>query len=270
MIAIVVIGVVGYGAIGFVFAANRISTADKALNTVISHQNQLNTTFHDIDARFKTLNSSTTFNPTQARAVIDEFVANSLAAGKTVNQDDASLEAAASKLGDQQWLTMISRGNLDKESTRIHHARNALSNARTVAADYVLDGQFLQAFMDAIADLDTLGTQSASGDLNGEKATITTMKTHVDKATQLSTGPGLPADLHALMLDFETLVTDLGKLVDAAQANDDAGVAANQQAVQTDGNKISAYNFDKLSTDIDAFYKPLVDGFNSEMAAATS
>jgi hypothetical protein len=30
------------------------------------------------------------------------------------------------------------------------------------------------------------------------------------------------------------------------------------------------YNVDKIGSDIDAFYRPLIDRFNSEIAAATS
>lgn len=270
LVAAILIAILGYAGVGFALSAARISAADKTLNSVISHQNQLNAAFHAIDSRFQSLNGSSTFNPTQAKAVIDQFVASSQAAGRTVAQDDASLANASSGLSDQQWLTAFSRGSLERESNRIAHARKALTDARTVAADYVLDGQFLQSFMDALADLETLGNQSATADYAGAKATIATMRAHVDKATQRSTGPGLPPELHSLMIDLGSLVTDFGNLLDAAQANDDAAVATYSQAVQNDGNRISGYNFDQMSSEIDAYYKPLVDGFNSEMAAATA
>ncbi len=270
LIAILLIAVLGYAGIGFALAQSRISNADRTLNTVISHQNRLNSTFHAIDAKFATLESGSAFNPTTATGVILEFIANSQEAGRTVDQDDASLASAAGGLNDLQWLTAISRGNLNRELKRVGHARAALAAARTVAADYVLDGQFLQSFMQSIIDLDTLGNQTLAGDFNGAKTTLATMKTDVDKATELSSAPGLPSDLHALMVDFQTLVTDSGKLIDAALASDDAGVTSYEQALQSDGSKISGYNFDKISTQIDAYYKPLVDGFNSEMAAATA
>ncbi len=175
---------------------------------MISHQNSLNTTFKDIDTKFKGLSSGSSFDPKQARTLIDQFVANAKSAGAQVEQDDSSLVAARSSLDEQQWLTVLSRGNLDKESARIEHARKALTSAKTVSGDYVLDGQFLQAFMDAAIDLDTLGTQSANADLTSAKTTLTTMKTHVDKALELSTAPGLPKELHDLMVDFQSLVAE--------------------------------------------------------------
>lgn len=264
------IGIIGYAVVGFAYSSTRVSSANKSLNTVISHQNSLNTTFKDIDTKFNGLGSSSSFDPKQARTLIDQFVANAKSAGGQVDQDDASLVSARASLNEQQWLTVLSRGSLDKESVRIDHARKALTSAKTVAGDYVLDGQFLQAFMDAAIDLDTLGTQSANADLTGAKATLTTMRTHVDKALQLSTAPGLPKELHDLMVDFQSLVTDFGKLLDAAAAGDLNAITTAEQAVEKDANKISAYDFNKIGAEIDAFYKPLVDAFNAEMAKATA
>lgn len=270
LVAVIVIGLVGYAAVGYAFAQTRISNADKALNTVISHQNQLNDAFKAIDTNFTSLSTSANFNPTQAKGVVDQFVSTSQGAGRTIDQDDSSLAAASGGLNDQRWLTVVSRGNLDHESARITHARKALSNARTVANDYVLDGQFLQAFMNVLIDLDKLDTQASASDFAGAQTTLATMKTDAGKAVQLSSAPGLPQEMHALMVDMQTLTNDFGTLLTAAQAGDDAAVTNAEQTLQTDANKISSYNFDSLGAQIDAYYKPLVDGFNSEMSAATS
>jgi hypothetical protein len=270
IVVILLIGIIGYAVAGFAYSSTRVSSANRSLNTVISHQNSLNTTFKDIDTKFKGLSSGSSFDPKQARTLIDQFVANAKSAGAQVEQDDASLVSAKSSLNEQQWLTVLSRGNVDKESVRIEHARKALTSAKTVAGDYVLDGQFLQAFMDAAIDLDTLGTQSANADLTSAKTTLTTMKTHVDKALELSTAPGLPKELHDLMVDFQSLVADFGKLLDAAAAGDLNAITAAEALVEKDANKISAYDFNKIGTEIDDFYKPMVDAFNAEMAKATA
>ena len=270
LVAVIVIGLVGYAAVGYAYSQTRISAADRALNTVISHQNKLNDAFKAIDTNFTSLSTSSSFDPTQAKRVVDQFVATSQGAGKTIDQDDASLASAGGGLNDQRWLTMVSRGNLDHESARVTHARKALSNARTVAGDYVRDGQFLQAFMNVLIDLDKLDTQATAADFAGAQTTLGTMKTDAANAVQLSSAPGLPQEMHALMLDMQTLTSDFGKLLTAAQAGDDAAVTSAEQTLQGDANKISAYNFDTLGAQIDAYYKPLVDGFNSEMSAATS
>jgi hypothetical protein len=134
----------------------------------------------------------------------------------------------------------------------------------------VLDGQFLQAFLDTVIDLDLLGKASVSGDLAAAKTTLTTMKSHVDKALQLSTAPGLPPELHDLMADFQKLVADFSKLIEAADANDANGLTTYTKSVNDDATKIGGYSFDKVSAQVAAFYKPLVDGYNQEMAAATA
>jgi hypothetical protein len=172
-------------------------------------------------------------------------------------------------LKDKQWLTMVGRGSLDRESGRVTHARNALAAARTIAADEMLDGHFWHAMYAGISDLTTLNTQSGGGDLTGAKSTLAKMKTDVDAAAQLSTSPGLPVELHNLMADFQTFVGDYGKQLDAQLAGDEASVAAYQSTIQADLSKMTSYNIDKIGAEIDAYYKPMIDRFNKEMAAAT-
>ncbi|HSP09785.1 MAG TPA: hypothetical protein VLU92_09355 [Candidatus Dormibacteraeota bacterium] len=270
LIVVVIIGIIGYAVTGFAYATARVASTDRTLNTVISHQNTLNTTFKNIDSEFGALSGSTKFNSAQAQGVADEFVAGANKARAMVDQDDASLAAASKTLHDRRWLTVFSQGLLDKEAGRVGHARKALADARTISAGYVLDGQFLQAFLAASSDLDTLATETSNSDLSAASATVASMKKDVDKALQLSTGPGLPPDLHSLMNDFETLVADFAKLIAAAQANDDSATNAAAATIQSDADKISAYNYDKISAEISSYYQPLVADFNSEMAAATA
>jgi hypothetical protein len=270
VIAIVLIGIIGYAITGFASAQTRVGNADKTLNTVISHQNSLNSTFKDLNAKFTGLGSGSTFDPLQGRTLFDQFVAAEKTAGTTVEQDDTSLASAKASLGEQQWLTVLSRGSLDMEAARIDHARKALSIAKTIAADYVQDGQYFQAYFDAAIDLQTLGAQSATADVAGAKTTLATMKSHVDKALQLSTAQGLPTELHDLTVDFETLVADFGKLLDAAAANDDPAILSAEKSVETDANKMATYKFDTIVAKIGAFYKPMFDGVDTEMAKATA
>ena len=99
---------------------------------------------------------------------------------------------------------------------------------------------------------------------------IATLKTHVDTATQLSTAAGLPTQMHALMVDFQTLTADFGKLIDAAIAGDEAGVTTYSDRLHADVTKLGTYNFDQMGTDVTAYYQPYIDTFNSEMSAATA
>jgi hypothetical protein len=270
IVVIVAAGVIGYAVAGVADGQARISTANKSLNTVVSHQNTLNTTFHDLDSKFNGLSGDATSDPAQARTLMDQFVASATAAGVSIDQDDASLVKARSNLYAKMWLTALSRSNLDREAARIDHARKALAAAKAVAGDYVQDGHFLQSFIDAAVDLELLSTQAGSADVASAEATLATMQADVAKALQLSTGPGLPPELHALMLDFKILGTDFGKLLAAAGAGDEAALATAEAAVGADASKLNSYDFNKIGAEINAFYQPMIDGFNAEMALATA
>jgi hypothetical protein len=270
VIVIVVIGIIGYAVTGLAYAQTRVGNADKTLNSVISHQNSLNTTVADLNSKFNSLSSSATFDPQQARMLFQQFAAGETAAGVTDDQDDAALASSRATLNQQEWLTIAARGSLDKEAAKIDHARKALSIAKTAAAGYAQVGQFFQTYYGVQVDFELVSTQVASADLAGASTTLTTMKTDVDKGLQLSSAPGLPSELHTLMVDVATLVTDFGKLLTAAAANDDTAITNAENSVQADANKLGAYNVDKIMAEIAAYYKPMFDTINSEMAKAAA
>jgi hypothetical protein len=267
LVVIVVIGIIGYVVTGFAYAATRISTADKTLNTVVAHENNVVATMQDFNKVFGALGATST--PQQARDAVDQFVSGAQAAGKTVEEDDATLAVESARLSDHPWFTTVSRANLDKESARIGHARKALASARTLLSNYLLVGQFRHAYLDAEIDFDALVAANASADLAGAKTILGTMKAHVDKALQLSTAPSLPPEVHDMMVDFQKFVDDFSSLIAAAQANDAGAIAAYSKNLSDDANKLGSYSSADINAKIAAFNKPLIDGYNLEMAAAT-
>ncbi len=270
VIAILIIGIIGYAGAGLVYAGTRVATADRTLNSVVSHQNTLNATFGDIDTQLGTLTGNPTFKPQDAVALVDKSVANSEVASKTITQDERSLSAASQGLDDNGWLTTVGRGSLEREATRIGHARKALAAARTIAADKAVEGHFWHALYSGLADLATLNGQSTAGDPAAARSTLTTMKTDIDQAAQQADAPPLPADLRDLIADLQAFVGDYGKQLDAQIAGDDASVAVYQANVQADLAKFATYDIDAIGKEIDAFYKPMIERFNSEIAAATA
>src|SRR5439155_18221059 len=133
-----------------------------------------------------------------------------------------------------RWLTAIGRGNLDRESARVVHARKALGAARTIASDQVLDGHFWHSLYTALGDLDALNKQSAGGDLTAARSTLTTMQTDAQQAVQESTSPGLPADLHDRMGELQPFVSDYGTQRDEQLAGDESRMAQCQACVNAD------------------------------------
>jgi hypothetical protein len=270
VLGILIIGVILYAGTGIVYAGALSSSAERTLNMVVSHQNSLNTSFNEIDGEVSALGGSGTFNPQQAVTLVDRSVSNSQVAAVTISRDDSSLASVQGQLDSSRWLTLVGHSSVDRESSRVGHARSALAAARMIAADQVLDGHFWHALYTALGELDTLNNQAGSGDFTSAKSTLATMQTDVAQAVQQSTAPGLPPDLHSLMVDLQTFVSDFGKQLDAQIAGDDASVAQYQSSLDSDRNKLGTYNVDKIGTDIDAFYRPLIARFNLEIAAATS
>jgi hypothetical protein len=270
VLGILIIGVILYAGTGIVYASALSSSAERTLNTVVSHQNSLNTSFNEIDSEVSALGGSGTFNPQQAVGLVDRSVMSSQVAASTIKQDDSSLASVQGQLDSSRWLTLVGHTTVDREAVRVGHARNALAAARMIAADQVLDGRFWHALYTALGELDTLNNQSGSGDFTSAKSTLGKMQTDVAEAVQESTAPGLPPDLHSLMVDLQTFVSDFGKQLDAQIAGDDAAVVQYQASLDADRSKLGTYDVDKIGSDIDAFYRPLIDRFNSEIAAATS
>ena len=270
VLAMLIVGVIAYAAGGVVYAGARIADADRTLNTVVSHQNTLNATFTDINAQLGALNNNPAFKPQDAVALVDRSVASSQLATTTIKADDASLREAQSALDQNRWLTMVGRSNLDREAERIGHARRALAAARTVAADKILEGKFWHSLYSGLADLALLNTQSSSGDLASARSALATMKNDIDEAASQASAPPLPTELGNLMQDLQAFVSDYGKQLDAQIAGNDAGVATYQASVQTDLARVGQYDFDAIGKKIVAFYKPLIDRFNTEIDAATA
>lgn len=270
VIGVLIVGVIVYGAAGLIASATRVANAERTVNAVVSHQNTLNSTFSDINTQLGQLSSSSAFNPEQAVILVDRSVSNSEVATKTIEDDDASLASASSQLGSLRWLTLVGQSSLDREASRIQHARNALGAARMIADDELQDGHFWHSLYVGLADMTRVLSQSYAGNGTDAKTTLGIMKADIDSAAQLSSAPGLPAALHDLMVDMQRFVTDFGKQLDAKIAGDDAGAATYQDAINADLQKISGgYNFDEIGSEITAYYKPLLERFNSEIVAAT-
>ena len=270
VIAVLIVGVIVYAGVGLALSASRVANAERTLNVVVSHQNTLTSTFNDINTQLSQLSSGSAFNPQQSIILVDKSVSNSETATKTIEADDGSLASVASQLGSTRWLVVVGQNSLDREATRIQHARNALGAARTIASDELQDGHFWHSLYAGIYDLTRLEAQTYANDLTAAQTTLGMFKADIDSALSLSGAPGLPTELHDMMADMETFIGDYGKQLSAQIAGDDASVAAYQGTVNADRQKLGTYDFDKIGAAITAYYKPLIDRFNSEIAAATS
>jgi hypothetical protein len=239
---------------------------------VVSHENALTEEFNSFNTSASTslTTSTTTANLKSDQASYAQLVTKSQAAEPVISSDDAALVTAQASLKDNSWLTVISRPELDRVSAKIGHERNALASAKTLTSDFVLLGAFYQALLQTLIDLDDVGVKAQATDISGTVAAIATLKTSIGKAQQLSSAPGVPADLKQFLTDMQTLAADLAKLFTDALAGSDNAVAADAKVATTDANKVDTYDFANMGNEVRAFYQPLIDSFNSEVNKANS
>ena len=272
VVALVLGGVVAYGVAGFAIATTRITSATKALNDVIDHENAITKSFNDLADQLSKVDltsSTTTTDLKSYRGLSDQLVNTSQGALPTVANDDASLASAATALQEHQWLTVLSKSRLDDTSSRLRHARKALTDAKTIASDYVQLGGYYQAFFDGNIDLSTIGDALSNNDLAGATTATNTLKADAAKGLAMATAPGLPSEVKEYQTDLTKLADDFGKLLAAVAKGDSKTGSALLKTVEAEANKIDTYDWSAISDKITAFYQPLIDDYNNEGHQAT-
>ncbi len=262
----------GYVVGGFVYANGKVNSATDAYNKVVDHENALTDLFNKLDAQFNSNNSNTTTASTdsikQDKTLNLQLASQSKTAQPTVESDDQALATAASSLNENSWLTAISKSSLDKSSNRISHARAALAIAKTVLADSILYGTFYASVDDASLDLDALDTAANAGDLNAVDSAITTLKSDVAKAIQQDSAPGVASQMDGFLKDLQKTANDFATLVAAVRAGNSSGVNTAVAALDADTTKLDGYDFNAMGASESAFYKALIDKYNTEIDAA--
>ncbi len=236
VLIVLVLAAIGYAVAGFTFATSRIDSTTKALNTVITNENAI----------------TAQFNSTKDVAALDT-------------------KATGTEFTDNSWLTTFSRSRLDNMSGKIGHWRNALVSAKTITSDLVQLGTFLQSYDDSLIDVDTLVTKGNANDFTGMASALGSLKTDVGKAISLADAPGLPPDMKAFLVDLQAEATDTSKLLnDALNGASDSTLQADINLVDADGVKVEAHDIVKINIAILAFYAPLIDAYNAEVAKANA
>jgi len=272
VVLIVIVAVLGYGVGGYAYAQGKLNSAQDAYNSVVDHQNSLNDTVKSLNTSL----TSTDFSTASTSAIQDskgkiaQMVSKSQSAQPQITTDDASLAKAEDSLNENSWLTLLRKPDIDKTHTRIEHLRKALAIAKTLTTDYVQVGGFENALLDVIVDLDDLSAKAQATDLNGATTADGKLKTDIDKAILLDKAPGMPAEMDTLLQDLKALANDFGTLLADAKAGDSAGANTAEKALEADAAKIQAVDYKKIGDDINSYYNPLIDEYNSEVDKANS
>jgi hypothetical protein len=267
LLVIVIAG--GYVLAGNAVVSSHVSSAQSSLDAALSHQVDFAQSMSTVTGAFDS-NASTSFDPKQYQASVNQFVQNTQKQGANIDGDQARLETAASKLNDMRWLTVFGRSSLDLAAARIAHAQKALAAEKTITTDYALDGQFFQAYAVALIDTGDLATESNASQAAAAIATSIQLKSDVGKALTLSTAPGLPTEVHDYMVDFQTVAADLVTLLNFALAGDQKGYDAAMTKLTADGTALDALPVSNIASDITSFYQPYVSTYRQELQLASS
>jgi len=271
VLIVLVLAAIGYAVAGFTFATSRIDSTTKALNTVITNENAITAQFNSTKDVAALDTKATGTELKSNKTAVAQVVTQSQTAQATITTDQASLVSAQNSLSDNSWLTTFSRSRLDNMSGKIGHWRTALVSAKTITSDLVQLGTFLQSYDDSLIDVDTLVTKGNANDFTGMASALGSLKTDVGKAISLADAPGLPPDMKAFLVDLQAEATDTSKLLnDALNGASDSTLQADINLVDADGVKVDAHDIVKINIAILAFYAPLIDAYNAEVAKANA
>jgi hypothetical protein len=272
VVLLVILAAGGYVVGGFVYANGKINSATDAYNKVVDHENALTDLFNKLDAQFKSNNSNAATASAdsikQDKTLNLQLASSSKTAQPTVESDDQTLATAASSLNENSWLTALSKSSLDKSANRIGHARAALAVAKTILADSIQYGTFYASVDDAALDLDTLDTAANAGDLNAVDTAIQTLKSDVAKAIQQDSAPGVASKMDGFLKDLQKTANDFSALIAAVRAGDGNAVNVAVKNLDADTTKLDGYDFTAMGNSEQAFYKALIDKYNTEVDAA--
>jgi hypothetical protein len=273
IVVLVIAAIGGYVVGGLAYANSRLNNAHSAYNKVVEHQNSLTDTVNSAQNKFASFDvsgNSTSASFQTFKTTVSGVVTKSQEAQPQIESDDASLASADAGLKNNSWLTLLSRSELDKYSAKIGHERKALSSARVLTADYVQLFNFYSAIADVFIDLDAIDQKAQAHDLAGAATASAKMQTDATKAISLDKAPGLPADMDGLVKDLQNIAGDFTKLINAAAQSNETAFNAAETALEADAKKVDAFDYNKADSEINAYYQPLIDAYNSEVDKANA
>src|SRR5256885_1172411 len=271
-VIIVIVAVIGYAVAGYAYSQSRLSSSRDAYNSVVANENKITEAVTGLSTKLTGANvaSASSADLKSDQTVVGQLVTQSQAAQSQIGTDDAKLAKADSDLKQNQWLTVINKSEIDKATTRIGHLRKAMADAKTITADYVQIGNFYQAFLDMALDFDTIGNTTNSSDLTAVAAAIQKLKADVAKAIPLDKAPGLPAEMDTFLKDVQVVANDFSNVLNTAASGDSSAFDTAVSKLDADTAKLDTFDFNKMANAIDAFYKPLIDDYNSEVDKANA
>ena len=265
-IALVFLLIIGYVLGGAAAAGGPVARADTALDTAVSHNNDMVDSFNNDPFNGIDLKSGNATIPTvkAGLATDKEKVAKWQA---LVLSDRTALLHVRPDL-KSSLLTLPEQGTLDRHRRRVEAALSALNTAQKGIDLYTKEFAFLDPFLDAMAGFEAIGQAGTANDLAGVKAQLPGTGANMQKAITLAQPPAVPAELGPALKSIQQVLTDLQDLVAAADANDAAGAQKAATALEADAGVLDKYDWTSADTASKALFQPLLDAYNRDMKTA--
>ena len=249
-----------YGIAGYFSAGSRLTSASNAIDVALAHRDAFDNapTTLELDAPDARTMQSDALKFAQAWQ----------AQMATIENDRKALAAADSGLRQQQWLTLVRRGNLDSESSRIAHARTALDAAGSIAADRVKEGKFEVALGTAVADFEGVLTDFDSKDFVAAVTAANKMQTDAASALGLTSDKQFPPEVHDYVAAIQALSKDFVDYLSALSKGDTAGAKALVTKANADVSTLQTFDLAAIGVKVDTYYQPLIDTYHSELSKA--
>lgn len=255
-VVLLVVLVLGYVGFGYVLAQARLSNAERAYDSAHDHQLGMFATHRALSEQVRAMDFSkaTVADYQVLKATNDQIITQAKQAQRQIQTDDSALASVQKQLQQDQWLTTMSRGHLNREANRIGYMRRALADAKTMNADYAQMGTFLDAYANVVVDLLTISDKADASDFAGAAAATAQLKSDVDKATLLDKAAGLPPEGGILLRLIGSVATDYTNSLNAYANSDSSAYASANAALLADESQLSSFDYVSFVNKIDAYY----------------
>jgi hypothetical protein len=148
--------------------------------------------------------------------------------------------------------------------------RKVLADARTIVGGYALVGEFAVSLWDVLLDFYAIDTAAQARDIDATQLAIAKLQMDTLTAISLDKAPGIPPEADMAMRQLQAVDRDFANLFRAALAQNRSAVEAAKAAGWADAAKLHAIDVSRVTTEIAAYYSPLVDAYEADVARAAA
>ena len=206
----------------------------------------------------------------KAKQEVADFQSSLQEASTTLDDDLHSLTDVDSRLKQDAtsiWL-IPEKQQLARDRERVEGMISAFSSAKSAFG--ILHGQMTayEALLDVIAQFDTINTFLDKGDFSGALGAFGQLDQKMQALLTAAGGKNIPPQMGVFVTALKTLVDDLKKFVQAAQAGDVGTVQSLSAKIESEAKGLGNFDTTAMDTYEDNLLKPYKDAYEGGMKKA--